>query len=119
MKATGFAQGLYEDAELDSKAYNDKDSKVNFLAKMIAVVELMIGEKLDIKPTKIVAGLEPDKTNMFLQELFRAATSEVDSTPAVKQVLGIDEGGEEDDGGAAAEQAAAEEEARRLAEMEA
>ncbi len=127
MGATGFAQGLYDETELDSKSYGDKDTKVTFLAKMVAVVELMVGEKLDVKPTKVVAGLEPEKTNAFLQELFRAATAGVDSTPAVKQVLGIDdgegegEGGDEEGGGddAGAEQAAAEEEARRQAEMEA
>ena len=123
MQATGFAQGLYDETELDSKSYNDKDSKVTFLAKMVAVVELMIGEKMDVKPTKIVAGLEPDKTNIFLQELFRAATSDVDSTPAVKQVLGIDDGEEGDEDGdeeaaaqMMAEQAAAEEAAKMQAD---
>ena len=64
--ATGFGNGLYDETELDSKSYNDKDSKVNFLAKMVAVIELMIGETIDAKPTKIVAGLEPDKTNYML-----------------------------------------------------
>jgi Microtubule-binding protein MIP-T3 CH-like domain len=33
---------------------------------MIALVEFIIGEKIDVKPTKIVAGLEADKTNLFL-----------------------------------------------------
>jgi hypothetical protein len=37
---------------------------------MIGVVELMIGEKVDVKPAKIVAGLEPDRTNAFLVILF-------------------------------------------------
>ena len=63
--ATGFANGLYSEAELDAKSL-DKDGKIEFLSKMIAVVELMLGSKIDVKPTKIVAGLEPDKTNNFL-----------------------------------------------------
>lgn len=61
----------------------------------------MIGEKIDVKPAKIVAGLEPEKTNAFLVILFQAATSGVESRPFVNQVLGIDDGeGEEggDDG---------------------
>lgn len=57
---------MYDETELDSKAITEKDAKINFLTKMIAVVELIIGEKIDVKPTKIVAGLEPEKTNAFL-----------------------------------------------------
>jgi TRAF3-interacting protein 1 len=45
---------------------NERDQKVNFLGKMIALVEFMTNEKLDVKPAKIVAGLEPEKTNEFL-----------------------------------------------------
>lgn len=102
METTGFAQGLYEEQELDSKLMNERDQKVNFLGKMVALVEFMTNEKLDVKPAKIVAGLEPEKTNEFLQSMFRAATSGVDSLPYVKQILGVeeDEGEEGDDGGA-------------------
>ena len=96
MGATGFADGLYTDAELDSKAITERDAKITFLAKMIALVELMTGEKADVKPAKIVAGLEPDKTNQFLCVLFQAATSGVNSAPFVKKVLGQDEGDDED-----------------------
>lgn len=70
MAATGFADGLYSDAELDSKSITERDAKISFLAKMIAVVELMTGEKMDVRPAKIVAGLEPEKTNEFLCILF-------------------------------------------------
>ncbi len=48
--ATNFAQGLYDETELDAKAITDKDAKINFLAKMIAVVELILGEKMEVKP---------------------------------------------------------------------
>lgn len=75
---------------------------MDFLAKMIALTEMMIGEKIDANPNKIVAGAEPEKTNDFLRCIFKAATSGVDSTPAVRQILGIDDGGDEDDGDAAA-----------------
>ena len=50
-----------------------------------------------MKPNKIVAGLEPEKTNEFLQALFRAATSGIDSTPFVKKVLGIADGGNDEE----------------------
>lgn len=51
---------------MDSKSVTERDAKINFLAKMIALAELMTGEQVDVKPAKIVAGLEPEKTNAFL-----------------------------------------------------
>ena len=96
MEATGFAVGLYEDAELDAKNIGERDAKINFLAKMVALVELMLEEKAEVKPAKIVAGLEPEKTNEFLQALFRAATSGIDSQPYIRKLFGGEEGGEED-----------------------
>ena len=68
--ATGFANGIYDEAEMDTKANHDKDVKVNILAKMITITEMIVGEKIDVKPSKIVAGLEPERTNYFLQRLF-------------------------------------------------
>lgn len=112
--ATGFAEGLYNEAELDAKSIAEKQDKIDFLTKMQAVVELMMGEKIDVKPTKIVAGLEPDNTNVFLQCLFRVATSGIDSTPAVRRVLGLPD--EED--GEGGDPAAEEEAARQMAEQQ-
>ena len=64
---TGFAEGLFDEAELDAKAITDKEAKIIFLQKMVDVVQLVNNEAIDVKPSKIVAGLEPDKTNIFLQ----------------------------------------------------
>lgn len=88
---------------MDSKANHEKDAKIQILTKMITLTEMMVGEKIDVKPSKIVAGLEPERTNFFLQQMFRAATSGMDSTPYIRKIMG---GDDEDDG-------AAEEEARR------
>lgn len=96
MQATGYGNGIFDDAEMDSKANHDKDIKINILAKMITLTEMIVGEKIDVKPQKIVAGLEPEKTNYFLQKLAQAAGSGVDSTPYVHRIVGG--GGDEDDG---------------------
>jgi TRAF3-interacting protein 1 len=65
--ATGFGTGLFDAAELDAKSIAEKDAKINWLVKMISLTELVVGEEIDCKPTKIVAGHEPEKTNYLLQ----------------------------------------------------
>ena len=101
--ATGFANGIYTEEEMDSKANHEKDAKIAILTKMITLTEMMIGEKMDVKPSKVVAGLEPERTNYFLQQLFRAATSGMDSGPYVRKIVG---GGDDEDDQAAEEEAA-------------
>lgn len=75
LSVTQFGAGLFEADMLDAKAITEKDSKINFLVKIIQLTELVVGEELDVKPTKVVAGHEPEKTNLFLQAMFRAATA--------------------------------------------
>lgn len=53
---TGWGEGLFQGEELNSKAYEDKDSKLKFLVKVITLVEMMTGEKADIKPSMVLAG---------------------------------------------------------------
>ena len=48
--ATNFAAGLLSEEEMDSKANHDKDAKINILAKMITITEMIIGEQIDVKP---------------------------------------------------------------------
>ena len=81
---TGFGDGLFTEAEMNSKSFEDKDSKLGFLLKLITLTENMIGEKIDIKPSMVLAGQQADKTNSFLQLMFRAATAGVDSAPYVQ-----------------------------------
>jgi len=47
----------------------------------------MLKEEIPAKPNKIVAGLEPDNTNIFLQAIYRAAVSLENSQPFVKKIL--------------------------------
>lgn len=69
---------------MDGKSITDKEGKINFLVKLISLTELVIGEEIDVKPTKVVAGQEPDKTNKFLQHMYQAATAGIDTTPHVR-----------------------------------
>ena len=66
MGKTGFGNGLFQGEELNAKSFEDKDSKLGFLLKLITLTEMMIGEKLDIKPSMVLAGQQADKTNVWL-----------------------------------------------------
>eukprot|EP00357_Protocruzia_adherens_P006492 CAMPEP_0114993628 /NCGR_PEP_ID=MMETSP0216-20121206/12645_1 /TAXON_ID=223996 /ORGANISM="Protocruzia adherens, Strain Boccale" /LENGTH=488 /DNA_ID=CAMNT_0002357311 /DNA_START=43 /DNA_END=1509 /DNA_ORIENTATION=+ len=119
MSVTGYAQGLYEGDDLVSKAITDRDAKVLWLDKIIKVTCYAKGEKIDIKATKVIAGLEPEKTNSFLQIMHECATSGKDTSKIVAKVRAKLEGAaqkqEEDDGKTAA---AAEDEEEKEKEAE-
>jgi len=52
---------------LNPENYNQKETKLIYLKKMIDLVQLMNKQELAVKPNKVVAGLEPENTNIFLQ----------------------------------------------------
>ncbi|KAM5152176.1 TRAF3-interacting protein 1 isoform 1-T1 [Mantella aurantiaca] len=87
IRTTGFLKGLYTDSELKSDNVKDKDSKISFLQKAIDVVVVVTGEPLSVKPARIVAGHEPEKTNEFLQALGKCCLNKLSSDDAVKRVL--------------------------------
>lgn len=93
IKTTGFASGLYADNETDSASVTDKNQKLLFLEKIIKVVGMQLSTLVAAKPVRIVAGLDPQLTNNFLQLLALAATRMPDSRNAVKSVLEQVEGG--------------------------
>merc|ERR1712048_1167063 len=89
VRTTGFANGLFTPEESDAASLSDKQAKVDFLNKAISVVSFALGEKIDVSANKIVAGLEAEKTNAWLQKLNVAATTCVGpkSEEAVKRIL--------------------------------
>ena len=88
MKQTNFGDGLFQGEELNSKSFEDKESKLNFLVKVITLTEMVVQEKIDIKPSMVLAGQQAEKTNVWLQQMFRAATAGVDTSPFVAEILG-------------------------------
>lgn len=57
--------------------FQDKDTKISFLQKAIDVVVMVSGEPLLVKPARIVAGHEPERTNELLQRIGRCCLSKV------------------------------------------
>ena len=84
----GFAPGLYDDHELSKDSITDKEAKVTYLRKMISVVEMVSGQPVPCDPLKVVAGLEPEATNTFLQMLGQA-TDRGNGAAEVAQVRGM------------------------------
>lgn len=86
IKDTGALQGLFDESEMNSENVKDKDSKVEYLTKIINCLSLATGQSLQVKPGKIVSGQEADKTNELLQLLATVINNNVDTSDAVKRV---------------------------------
>ena len=84
IRVTKFADGLYTAEEMDSVNVKEKEQKILFLEKMLKVVGVQLNTIVEAKPPKIVAGLEPQDTNRFLQLLAVAAKMMPESREAVK-----------------------------------
>ncbi|NXG76059.1 MIPT3 protein, partial [Baryphthengus martii] len=87
IRVTGFMRGLYTDFELKSDNVKDKDAKISFLQKAIDAVVMVTGEPLSVKPARVVAGHEPEKTNEFLQAIGKCCLNKLPSDAAVKRIL--------------------------------
>ncbi|XP_076198123.1 TRAF3-interacting protein 1 isoform X1 [Aptenodytes patagonicus] len=87
IRVTGFMKGLYTDFELKSDNVKDKDAKISFLQKAIDAVIMVTGEPLSVKPARVVAGHEPEKTNEFLQAIGKCCLNKLSSDIAVKRIL--------------------------------
>ncbi|KAM6461959.1 TRAF3-interacting protein 1 isoform 3-T3 [Liasis olivaceus] len=87
IRSTGFMKGLYTEAEMKSDNVKDKDAKIIFLQKAIDVVIIVTGEHLAVKPARVVAGHEPERTNEFLQAIAKCCLNKLSSDEAVQKVL--------------------------------
>jgi len=87
IEATGWGQGIFVGDEQISKAISDKEQKIFVLQKVIDLTQLALGQEIDARPIKVVAGQECENTNAWLQAFYQAATSGSDSGPLVAQVL--------------------------------
>ena len=74
--------------ELVSGAIKDKAAKIAFLDKLVALVGICSGYDIPVRPSKVVAGLEPEGTNALLavrraSHFFVLQTMELVPPPAV------------------------------------
>ncbi|KAI8521314.1 PREDICTED: TRAF3-interacting protein 1-like isoform X2 [Branchiostoma belcheri] len=87
IRSSGYMKGLYGDSEMVSANVKEKDSKIAFLQKAIDVTVMVTGEQCSVRPSKVVAGHEPEKTNELLQLMAKAIKNKMNSDEAVQRVL--------------------------------
>ncbi|KAJ3665406.1 hypothetical protein Zmor_000902 [Zophobas morio] len=86
IKETGFLKGLFSEEELNSEKVKEKDAKLAFLSKLIDAVKALTNTDLAVRPSKIIAGLEPTETNLLLQAIAKAIEKKVDSTEYINKL---------------------------------
>ncbi|XP_008555610.1 TRAF3-interacting protein 1 [Microplitis demolitor] len=85
IKETGFLKNLFTDDELISTNISDKEAKIEYLTKLIDAVKLITGNNdLNVRPSKIISGQEPIKTNELFHAIGRALDKKVSSDEAIE-----------------------------------
>ena len=67
IKASGKLGNVHSETEQDADAIETKLDKMAYFEKLIATIAMCTGGPIDVRAAKIVAGLEPQCTNAFLQ----------------------------------------------------
>lgn len=81
---TNFADGLFKNDELDPEFYDSPEKKMAFLKQLLKVVYKDLSKACPLKPQSVIKGVDCDKTNEFLQDMFVIATAKT-GKPTVKE----------------------------------
>jgi len=71
---------------MDSKSVTDKNDKVKFLELLIDCTQRTSGKKINVRVSKIIAGQEPENTNLLLQEIAHCVLNKMSTEEAVKEI---------------------------------
>ena len=91
IKATGFPlQFLDETADIANADIKDAKFKFHFLSKLIVIASAATDHDLSsVDPKQIIAGRNPEGTNLLLTRLAEAATAELDVEAVRKRIVVI------------------------------
>lgn len=72
---TKFASGLLKENELDPDYYDSPEKKMAFLKQVLKFVYKGLNKACPLKPQSVIKGVDCDKTNEFLQDMYALAAS--------------------------------------------
>lgn len=81
---------LSRDDELVSSNVTEKETKIIFLQKLVTFLERCLETQINVKPAKIVAGLDPERTRHFLQLFTVVATMRIEGPTLIATQAGPD-----------------------------
>ena len=88
MRKTGFPKGLFTLEEENVKYFlSDINHKKQFLNKVIDITKIVTNATFDINTENILKGLEAEKTNIFIQHFYKAATLKINTKPIIDKYL--------------------------------
>ncbi|CAG9760214.1 unnamed protein product [Ceutorhynchus assimilis] len=74
------------ETELNSDNVKEKEAKLAFLTKLIEAIKVLSKTDLKVRPSKIVAGLEPTETNILLQTIAKCIDKKISSNEYVAKI---------------------------------
>jgi len=75
-KVSGFVEHLFSPEQMDSSNISDRESKTAFLNTLISFAGICNGSRIPVRSSRIVAGAEPENTNLLLIALGRACSDD-------------------------------------------
>ncbi|XP_044745472.1 TRAF3-interacting protein 1 [Coccinella septempunctata] len=86
IKNTGFLKDLFNQDELIADNVKEREAKLAFLNKLIDAVKNITNTDLKVRASKIIAGAQPNETNLLLQAIAQGIEKKLDSSEYVKQL---------------------------------
>jgi hypothetical protein len=76
IRSTGKFADLHSESERDRALIHTREGKLAYFEKVVAAVGICLGRAVDVRPEKMLAGLEAECTNVFLQSLAQVVLSD-------------------------------------------
>jgi hypothetical protein len=88
IKKTGFPKGLFtQEEESFSYFWESIDHQKKFINKVIDITKIITKVNFDINIENIFKSIEAEKTNIFLQNFYKAATSNINTKSIIDKYL--------------------------------